>query len=46
MGSMHGAMTNATTLEFVNHEELAISVVEYNFPPWGYWHLVIKLERA
>jgi len=39
-------MTNATILEFVNHEELAISVVKYNFPSWGHWHFVIKLIRA
>jgi len=39
-------MTNSTILELVNHEELAISVVEYNFPPWSDWHLIIKLIRS
>jgi len=33
-------------LEFVNHEELAISVVKYNFPPWSHWHFIIELIRA
>jgi len=41
-----GAMTDATMLEFVDHEKFAISVVEYNFPPWGHGHLIIKLIRA
>jgi len=43
---MCGAMTNATALEFVDHEELVISVIEYNFPSWGCRHLIIKLIRT
>jgi len=39
-------MTSATILEFVNHEELAIPVIKYNFPPWGHWHFIINLIRA
>jgi len=39
-------MTDATMLELVDHEKLAISVIEHNFPPWGYGHLIIKLIRT
>jgi len=44
--NMFGAMNDATVLKFINHEELAVYVIEDNFPSWGHWHLVIKLERA